>query len=174
MLLPISFGVRVASVPIVGMAMGQTWFSRARKGEWGPGRSGAGTQRSGLVGPDSSRSGPTCGSPLFTRDPGRGRRRRISLFRTGPGPAFGLFRLGSCLYFSSARVRQKWSVRCGGRDGLGLVAGLGFWRLVAGTDGARGLETLVRPCRGVAMTAYGLGDRRFAVAGLTRWGNWTG
>src|SRR4051794_20685661 len=96
LLIPISFAFGVASVPMVGMAVGAGLVSRARKVSWTAGiAAGLAVGLLGLI----VAVRPDMWVSLFTADPGV-TAAAYSYFAFA-GPAFGFFGLGTCLYFSS-------------------------------------------------------------------------
>ena len=158
LLVPISFAFGVASVPMVGMAMGAGLVSRARKVAWIAGASAGLTV--GLLGLIVAIK-PSLWVSLFTRDPGV-IAAAYSYFAWA-GPAFGFFGMGTCLYFSSQGAAKMVGPVLAGTLRLILV-GLGGWWLASAGAPAWTLFALV----GVAMIVFGLA-LALSVR-LTRWG----
>src|SRR6195952_4602361 len=96
LLVPIAFAFGVASVPMVGMAMGGGLVARARPGACTGGAPAGLTV--GLIGLVVAIK-PALWLSLFTSDPGV--TAAASSYFAWAGPAFGFFGLGVCLYFCS-------------------------------------------------------------------------
>lgn len=96
LLVPIAFSVGVASLPMVGMAIGAGDIARARKVAWTAG--GLGALGLGLVGLFLCLF-PRLWVSIFTRDPMVVE--QASLYLRFAGPAFAFFGLSLALYFSS-------------------------------------------------------------------------
>jgi putative MATE family efflux protein len=158
LLIPIAFAFGVASVPMVGMAIGAGLVARARQVAWTAGAASA--LSVGLVGLVVALK-PSLWVSLFTSDPG------VSAAATSyfawAGPAFGFFGLGVCLYFSS-----QGAAKVGGpvlaSTGRLLIVALGGWWLATSGAPAWTLFALV----GAAMVVFGLSTA--ASVRLTRWG----
>ena len=137
LLTPIAFAFGVASVPMVGMAIGAGLVARARQVAWTAGAAAGLTV--GLIGLVVA-IWPGLWVSLFTSDPGV-TAAAYSYFALA-GPAFGFFGIGACLYFSSQGAAKvggpvlAGTARFAGRDR----------RLVAGILGRAGLD-LVRAGR---------------------------
>jgi Na+-driven multidrug efflux pump len=158
LLIPIAFAFGVASVPMVGMAIGAGLAARAQQVAW---TAGAASGLSvGLVGLIVALK-PALWVSLFTSDPG------VSAAATSyfawAGPAFGFFGLGVCLYFSSQGAAKVWGPVLAGTGRL-LMVGLGGWWLASISAPAWTLFALV----GAAMVVFGLSTA--ASIWLTRWG----
>ena len=140
LLTPIAFAFGVASVPMVGMAMGAGLVTRARQVAWT-----AGAAASIIVGADrlDCRS-QTVALDLAVHQRSRRHRRRPSYFAWA-GPAFAFFGLGACLYFSSQGAAKVGGPVLAGTARLLLV---GDRRLVAGLDGRAGLDVVCAGRRG--------------------------
>src|SRR3954454_4724415 len=158
LLTPIAFAFGVASVPMVGMAIGAGLVIRARQVAWTAGAASA--LSVGLVGLVVALK-PSLWVSLFTGDPGVSAA-AYSYFAWA-GPAFGFFGLGVSLYSSS-----QGAAKVGGpvlASTLRVaIGGLGGWWLAASDAPAWTLFALV----GAAMVAFGL-----STAGsvkLARWG----
>jgi Na+-driven multidrug efflux pump len=138
LLTPIAFAFGVASVPMVGMAMGAGLVARARRVTWIAAAAAGLTL--GLVGLIVAVD-PKLWVSLFTNDPGV-TAAAYSYFALA-GPAFGFFGLGACLYFSSQGAAKVGGPVLAGHRAI--TAG-GPGRLVAGLVGRAGLD-IVRPRR---------------------------
>src|SRR5438552_2985783 len=158
LLVPISFAFGVASVPMVGMAMGAGLVTRARKVAWIAGAAAGLTV--GLIGLIVAIK-PSLWVSLFTSDPGVIAAAYSSF--AWAGPAFGFFGMGTCLYFSSQGAAKMVGPVLAGTLRLILV-GLGGWWLASAGAPAWTLFALV----GVAMIVFGLA-LALSVR-LTRWG----
>src|SRR6195952_5410289 len=158
LLIPITFAFGVASVPMVGMAMGAGLVTRARRVAWTAAAS-AGLSV-GLVGLIVAIK-PAPWVSLFTSDPAVSAA-AYSYFAWA-GPAFGFFGLGICLYFASQGAAKVWGPVLAGTGRLLMVA-LGGWWLASSGAPAWTLFALV----GAAMVVFGLSTA--ASVRLTRWG----
>jgi Na+-driven multidrug efflux pump len=158
LLTPIAFAFGVASVPMVGMAMGAGLVARARRVAWTAGAAAGLTV--GLIGLVVAIK-PALWISLFTSDPGV--TAAASSYLALAGPAFGFFGVGACLYFSSQGAAKVGGPVLAGTARL-LLVGLGGWWLASTGAAAWTLFALV----GAAMVVYGLGTA-LAVR-LTRWG----
>jgi putative MATE family efflux protein len=123
LLVPIAFAVGVASVPLVGMAMGAGKVARARRAAW-VAAAVAGSLLSvlGLV----LALAPGLWVNWFTHDPAV--IASASLYFQWAGPFYGLFGLGLCLYFSSLGAGKVGGPVLAGTLRLVLV-GVGGWLL---------------------------------------------
>jgi putative MATE family efflux protein len=158
LLIPIAFAFGVASVPMVGMAMGAGLVSRARQVAWTAGAAAGLTV--GLVGLVVAIR-PALWVSLFTSDPGV-TAAAYSYFAWA-GPAFGFFGMGVCLYFASQGAAKVGGPVLAGTIRL-LLVGLGGWWLVSIAAPAWTLFALV----GAAMVVFGL-STALSIR-LTRWG----
>ena len=158
LLTPIAFAFGVASVPMVGMAIGAGLVARARKVAWTAGAASALTV--GLIGLIVALK-PVLWVSLFTSDPGT-TEAAYSYF-SWAGPAFGFFGLGTCLYFASQGAAKVGGPVLAGTGRL-LLVGLGGWWLVSIDAPAWTLFALV----GAAMVLFGLGVA--LSVRLARWG----
>lgn len=158
LLTPIAFAFGVASVPMVGMAMGAGLVTRARQAAWTAGAAAGITL--GLIGLVVAIK-PSLWISLFTSDPGV--TAAASSYFAWAGPAFGFFGMGACLYFSSQGAAKVGGPVIAGTARLLLVGG-GGWLLVSTGAPAWSLFALV----GAAMVVYGLGTA--LSIRLTRWG----
>jgi putative MATE family efflux protein len=158
LLTPIAFAFGVASVPMVGMAIGAGLVTRARQVAWTAGAASGLTV--GLIGLVVAIR-PSLWVSLFTSDPGV-TAAAYSYFALA-GPAFGFFGIGACLYFSSQGAAKVIGPVLAGTARL-LLVGFGGWWLASSGAAAWTLFALVA----VAMAAYGLGTA--LSVGVTRWG----
>ena len=158
LLTPISFAFGVASVPMVGMAIGAGMVARARKAAWTAGIASALTV--GLIGLIVAIH-PVLWVSMFTSDPGV-TAAAYSYFAWA-GPAFAFFGLGTCLYFASQGAAKVGGPVLAGTGRL-LVVALGGWWLVSIGAPAWALFALVA----AAMVVFGVGVA--ASVWLTRWG----
>lgn len=158
LLTPIAFAFGVASVPMVGMAMGAGLVARARKVAWTAGA--ASSLIVGLIGIVVA-IWPALWVSLFTSDPGV--TAAANAYFSLAGPAFAFFGMGACLYFSSQGAAKVGGPVLAGTARL-LLVGLGGWWLAASGAPASALFALVA----AAMVVYGLGTA-LAIR-LTRWG----
>ena len=158
LLIPIAFAFGVASVPMVGMAMGAGLVTRARQVAWTAGAAAGLTV--GLIGLVVA-IWPALWVSLFTSDPGV-TAAAYSYFALA-GPAFGFFGTGVCLYFSSQGAAKVGGPVLAGTIRL-LLVGVGGWWLASSGAPAWTLFALV----GAAMVVFGLSTVLFVR--LTRWG----
>ena len=122
LLIPIAFGIGVAAVPMVGMAIGAGKVERARRVAWVAAAVSA--FNLGLIGAVVSLA-PDLWARLFTQDEvvlGFARQYLVIA-----GPAFAFFGLGLTLYFASQGAGQVIGPVLAGTVRLVLVAGVGFW-----------------------------------------------
>ena len=157
LLIPIAFAYGVASVPMVGMAMGAGLVVRARRVAWTAGAAAGLTV--GLVGLIVAIK-PALWVSLFTSDPGV-TAAAYSYFAWA-GPGFGFFGTGVCLYFSSQGAAKVGGPVLAGTIRL-LLVGVGGWWLASIGAPAWTLFALV----GAAMVVFGLSTA--ASIWLTRW-----
>lgn len=158
LLIPIAFGVGVAAVPMVGMAIGAGQVARARRVAWMAG--GVSAVILGLIGAVVTLA-PDLWAGLFSSEAGVLEQARQYLRLAGPG--FGFFGLGLTLYFAAQGAGKVLAPVLASTLRLILVAGAGG-ALTWGDAPAWALFALV----GVAMVFYGIAT----VAGVyfTRWG----
>lgn len=158
LLIPIAFGIGVAAVPMVGMAMGAGQVERARRVAWTAG--GVSAFNLGLIGAVVTLA-PDLWARMFTQDEvvlGFARQYLVTA-----GPAFAFFGLGLTLYFASQGAGQVMGPVLAGTARLVLVAGAGY--MLAQNQGTAGQFYMLVA---VAMVAYGVVT---AVAiWLTPWG----
>ncbi len=146
LLIPIAFGVGVACVPMVGMAMGARNIARARAVAWTGGLLAACLV--GVVGVFVAIF-PDAWAQAFTSDPAVLDAAR-SYFRW-VGPCYPLFGLGLCLYFAAqGSGKIIWPVLAGTLRLLVIIVG-GWW-LAATSAPAWQLFALIA----AAMIVYGL------------------
>ena len=157
LLTPIAFAFGVASVPMVGMAMGAGLVTRARQVAWTAGIAAAITV--GAIGLIVAVM-PSLWISLFTGDPGV--TAAASSYLVWAGPAFAFFGMGVCLYFSSQGAAKVGGPVIAGTARLLIVGGGGWWLASAGAP-AWTLFALV----GLAMVVYGIGTA--LSIRLTRW-----
>jgi putative MATE family efflux protein len=158
LLIPISFAIGVASVPMVGMAVGAGLMTRARRVAW-TAAAVAGLSV-GLVGLVVAIK-PALWVSLFTGDPGV--TAAANSYFAWAGPAFAFFGIGTCLYFSSQGAAKVGGPVLASTLRLSVVA-LGGWWLASIDAPAWTLFALA----GGAMTVFGLATA--ASIRLTRWG----
>jgi Na+-driven multidrug efflux pump len=145
LLVPIAFSIGVASVPMVGMAIGAGDVARARRVAWTAGLvSGAGLGVVGLI----VSATPQAWTFLFSDDPAVLAAAHIYL--RCAGPAFVFFGLGLSLYFASQGAGRVLGPVLAGTLRLVLVAGGGWWLTMIGAP----LWTLFALV-GFAMVVYG-------------------
>ena len=158
LLIPIAFGIGVAAVPMVGMAMGAGQVDRARRVAWTAG--GVSAFNLGMIGAVVTLA-PDLWARMFTQDEvvlGFARQYLVTA-----GPAFAFFGLGLTLYFASQGAGQVIGPVLAGTARLVLVAGVGY--VLAQNQGtADSFYMLVA----VAMVAYGV--LTAAAIWLTPWG----
>src|SRR3954465_13920458 len=158
LLIPISFAFGVASVPMVGMAIGAGLVARAPRVAWTAGAASA--LSVGLVGLVVALK-PTLWISLFTSDAGV--TAAASSYFAWAGPAFAFFGLGVCLYFSSQGAAKVGGPVLASTVRL-LIVGIGGWWLASSGAAAWTLFALVA----AAMVVFGLSTA--ASVKLTRWG----
>ncbi len=159
LLIPISFGIGVASVPMVGMAMGAGQVARARRVAWTAG--GVSAFNLAVIGAVVSLA-PELWARWFSQDPavlGYARQYLVTA-----GPAFPFFGLGLTLYFASQGAGQVIGPVLAGTARLLVVAGASYWlsQQQARAQDFYGWVAL-------AMVLYGVVTA--AAVKLTPWGN---
>jgi putative MATE family efflux protein len=157
LLVPIVFAVGVASVPMVGMAMGARDVERARQVAWTA--AGVAVAALGVIGLAVTVA-PDLWSGLFTTDPAV--RAAANLYLRWAGPGFAFVGLGLSLYFASQGSGSVSAPVLAGTVRL-LVIALGGWWVAAGNAPMWGLFALV----GASMAAFGLSVA--AAVYLTKW-----
>lgn len=146
LLVPIAFAIGVATVPLVGMAIGAGEVARARRVAWtGGGLAATLLGAIGLV----VIAWPDLWAGMFTDAPAVLEAARAYFRWAGGG--YALFGLGLCLYFASQGAGRLTGPVLAGTLRLALVA-FGGWYLLATGAGAPAMFALV----GLAMAAYGL------------------
>jgi putative MATE family efflux protein len=146
MLIPITFAVGVACVPLVGMALGAGLVARARQVAWtGATVVGAVLGVAGVV----AAIWPNAWSSLFS-DHAAVLDAAHSYFRH-VAPFYGLFGVGLCLYFASQGAGKLVGPVLAGTLRLVMVAAGGWW-LVAHQGGLADVYMLI----GAGMAVYGL------------------
>jgi putative MATE family efflux protein len=159
LLTPIAFAIGVASVPMIGMAIGAGLVARARLIAWTAAAvSGLIVGLVGLV----VAVKPALWVSLFTSDPGV--TAAANAYFAWAGPAFVFFGIGACLYFASQGAAKVGGPVLAYTARLLMVA-LGGWWLASIGAPAWTLFALV----GAAMIVLGLGTA--ASVRFTRWGN---
>lgn len=146
LLVPIVFAIGVASVPMVGMAIGARDVKRARQVAWTA--AGVAMTALGMIGLVVTIV-PDLWSGLFTGDPAV--RAAANLYLRWAGPGFAFVGLGLSLYFASQGSGRVLAPVLAGMVRL-LVIALGGWALAASASPAWSLFALV----GVSMAAFGL------------------
>jgi putative MATE family efflux protein len=157
LLIPIAFGMGVAAVPMVGMAVGAGQIARARRVAWTAGAVSA--VNLGLVGALVALL-PSAWSHFFSDDPGV--LREAASYLAWAGPAFGFFGFGLTLYFASQGAGKVLGPVLAATLRLGLVALAGAWLASRGAPAAHYFALV-----GVAMLVYGLAT--MAAVHFTPW-----
>jgi putative MATE family efflux protein len=121
LLVPIAFSVGVASLPMVGLAIGAGDIARARKVAWTAG--GLGAAGLGVLGLFLALF-PGLWVSIFTRDPGVAA--AAALYLRFAGPVFVFFGLSLALYFSAQGAGKIGGPLLAGTMRLALVAIGGF------------------------------------------------
>jgi putative MATE family efflux protein len=157
LLIPIAFGIGVATVPMVGMAIGGGNVARARRVAWtGSALAAALVGVIGLV----VCVWPAWWPSLFTSDPGVAA--HAQLFMRYAGPGFAFYGLALSLYFASQGAGRVLGVVLGATVRLAVIA-LGGWWLSAAQAPAWSYFALVS----AAMVAYGVFNA--GAVWLSRW-----
>ncbi|MDR2327690.1 MAG: MATE family efflux transporter [Acidovorax sp.] len=148
LLIPIAFGVGVASVPMVGMAMGAGQVPRARKVAWAAGGVAAIT----LAGIGAVVVlWPRLWSGIFTTDAQV--LAHADLYLRIAGPGFAFFGMGLALYFAALGSGRILGPIVAGTARLVVVVGLGAWLTQQAGATAQSLFWVVT----AGMLVYGLG-----------------
>jgi putative MATE family efflux protein len=158
LLTPIAFAIGVASVPMVGMAIGAGLITRARQVAW-TAAAVAGLSV-GLVGLVVAVK-PALWVSLFTTDPGV--TAAANSYFAWAGPAFAFFGVGACLYFASQGAAKVGGPVLAYTARLAMVA-VGGWWLASIDAPAWTLFALV----GGGMVVLGLGTA--LSVRVARWG----
>ncbi len=157
LLVPIAFAVGVASVPLVGMAMGAGKVARARRAAWvAAAVAGSLLGVLGLV----LALAPGLWVNWFTHDPAV--IASASLYFQWAGPFYGLFGLGLCLYFSSLGAGKVGGPVLAGTLRLVLV-GVGGWLLA---------WAQMPPWTIFALVAVGMASYGVAMIAAVYYGDW--
>ncbi len=157
LLVPIVFAIGVASVPMVGMAIGAGDVARARRVAWTAGA--VATVVVGIIGALVALA-PDLWSGLVTADPGV--RAAANAYLRWAGPGFALFGLGIALYFASQGSGRILGPVLAATVRLVVVAA-GGWLLASAGAPAWALFALVA----CSMAAYGAAT--VAAVYLTSW-----
>lgn len=158
LLVPIAFSVGVASLPMVGLAIGAGEVARARKVAWTAG--GLAAAGLGAVGLLLSLF-PDLWVTIFTDQPGV--RKAAALYLHFVGPVFGFFGLSLALYFASQGAGKIVGPLVAGTARL-VVVGVGGLILVAVEAPAWALFALV------ALGMVVMGGLTAAFVYFTPWG----
>lgn len=157
LLIPITFAVGVACVPMVGMAIGAGDIGRARRVAW----TGAGISAVVLGGVGLFIAlMPDLWARIFTDDPAALASARSYL--RGSGLGYGFLGAGLCLYFASQGAGKVLGPVLAGTTRL-IVIALGGWALAANDAPQWMMFALV----GGAMVVYGV-----TTAAAVRWVSW--
>jgi Na+-driven multidrug efflux pump len=157
LLVPIAFAIGVASVPLVGMAIGAGKVARARRAAWTA--SALAAALLGALGVTLALV-PDLWTSRFTQDAAV--LASAALYFQWAGPAYGLFGLGLCLYFSSLGAGKVAGPVLAGTLRLAMVA-VGGWALALAQTPPWTIFALVA----LGMAAYGL-----ATVLAVRYTNW--
>ncbi len=158
LLVPIAFAVGVASVPLVGMAIGAGKIARARQAAWTAAAMAA--VLLGVLGLVVALA-PGLWIQHFTQDPAV--IASATLYFQWAGPFYGLFGLGLCLYFSSLGAGKAFGPVLAGTVRLLVVAAGG-----AALAWAQTPPWTIFALVGLGMAAYGLAT--VAAVRFTSWG----
>jgi Na+-driven multidrug efflux pump len=146
LLIPITFAIGIACVPLVGMAIGAGDIERARRVAWTGGAMSALIMGAiGLV----FAAMPQLWANIFTSDPGV--LASAYSYLGWVGPAYGFFGLGLCLYFASQGAGKVLGPVLAGTARLLVVAVGGWWLAGQGTA-----EWSIFALIGIAMIVFGL------------------
>jgi putative MATE family efflux protein len=158
LLVPIAFAIGVASVPLVGMAIGAGKVARARRAAWT-----AALLATGLLGVLGLvlAVAPGLWTQHFTTDPAV--LASAALYFHWAGPCYGLFGLGLSLYFSSLGAGKAFGPVMAGTVRLVLVAAGG-----AALAWAQTPPWTIFALTALGMAAYGLST--VLAVRLTSWG----
>ncbi len=146
LLIPIGFAIGVASVPLVGMAIGARKIARARRVTWI-----AAALASAMLGALglAVALAPDLWTRQFTQNPEV--LASAALYFRWAGPCYALFGLGLCLYFSALAAGKVGGPVLAGTLRLVLVA-IGGWMLAAAHTPPWTIFALVA----LGMAAYGV------------------
>jgi len=157
LLVPIGFAIGVASVPLVGMAIGAGMVARAKRVAWTAAALAAAVL--GLLGLVLALA-PDLWTRLFTDEPSVVA--SAALYFHWAGPAYGLFGLGLCLYFSALGAGKVGGLVLAGTLRLGVVAA-GGWMLA---------QTQAEPWTIFALVALGMAVFGSVAAAAVRYTSW--
>ncbi len=158
LLIPIAFGIGVAAVPMVGMAIGAGDVTRARRVAWTSGAvSAVMLAVVGLV----VTVAPNLWSGMFTQQ--QGVLDAAARYLRSAGPAFPFFGLGLTLYFASQGSGKVLGTVLAGTARFLVVVGFGLW---LGANGAT--DTAMFLLVGAAMVVYGIAS--VIAIHVTPWG----
>jgi len=146
LLIPITFAIGVACVPLVGMAIGAGDVPRARRIAWTGGAMSALVL--GVVGLVVAAM-PQLWANIFTDD--QGVRASAYAYLSWAAPAYGFFGLGLCLYFASQGAGKVLGPVLAGTVRLLVVAAGGWWLAAQGAP-----EWSIFALIGIAMIVFGL------------------
>lgn len=158
LLVPITFGIGVATIPLIGMAIGSGDVARARAVAWTGGLLSMAV--TGLIGAVVAVV-PDLWAGLFTSDPAV-----LAVSRTyfqWVGPFYGLFGLGLCLYFASQGAGRVLGPVLTGTLRL-LIVGIGGIWLASEGVGTSTLFVVIA----AGMAVYGISTA--AAVAASRWG----
>jgi putative MATE family efflux protein len=157
LLVPIAFAVGVASVPLVGMAIGAGQVARARQAAWT-----AATLAAGLLGALGMivAVAPNIWTLRFVQDPAVVA--SAALYFQWAGPAYALFGLGLSLYFSSLGAGKAGGPVLAGTIRMMLVGAGGILLASAQTP-----PWTIFALAALGMVAYGLAS--WVVVRVTSW-----
>ena len=158
LLVPIAFAIGVASVPLVGMAIGAGNTARARQAAWT-----AAALATGLLGALGLlvALAPQLWTLLYTRDAAV--MASAAEYFLWAGPFYGLFGLGLSLYFSSLGAGKAIGPVLAGTLRLLVVAAGGAWLAHVGAP-----TWMIFALVGLGMAVYGVGSVLFMK--FTPWG----
>lgn len=157
LLIPIAFAIGVASVPLVGMAIGAGDIARARRAAWTAAALSAATL--GTLG-IAVAVFPGIWTGLFTDV--RSVSASAQHYFLWAGPCYGLFGVGLSLYFSSLGAGKAAGPVLAGTLRLVIVIGGGLWLAAAHAP-----EWSIFALVGAGMAVYGIGS--VVIVALTRW-----
>src|SRR3954447_3992601 len=146
LLIPITFAFGIASIPMIGMAIGAGLVQRARRIAWTA--SGAAGATLGVIGVTLAIK-PSLWVALFTNDPAV--TAAAHSYFAWAGPAYAFFGMGVCLYFSSQGAAKVGGPVLASSARLAMVA-IGVWWLSSAGAPVWTLFALV----GAAMVVFGL------------------
>jgi putative MATE family efflux protein len=158
LLVPIAFAVGVASVPLVGMAIGAGHIARARQAAWTA--AAVATAVLGVLGLIVTWV-PDVWTSLYSKDPAV--LASASSYFLWVGPFYGFFGLGLSLYFSSLGAGKAVGPVIAGTLRL-LVVAVGGWLLASWQSPAWMIFALM----GAGMAVYGLST--VLIIKMTPWG----